>query len=504
MEPFDIRDKPGKRAAADPTGHELEMAVQASNSFGLAMYERLAREAEGENLFWSPVSVSCTLTMAAEGARRETAEEMGRTLALSSSLHRDEGERPWDLMPMHTGMANLIEALQPQSEADTDALRARIEQLRRDMEAVKPEAWELGVEGRFQDVFRELRKSRRLADELNTLQQQVDRYGIRMANALWCEESYEMRPRFLEVIEAHYGSSRANSVNFKSAAEAGRNRINAWVEEQTRHRVRDLLPSGSVNELTRMILTNAIYFKGEWREPFEPSHTKLRPFTLATGESIHVPVMADSLLRARYGAFDENGKLFFTPEEVEVNSPEPEGSGPKGWAVVEIPYKGGEISMLCAAPNRSDGLHAIEAHFAAGRLESWVRSLKGRKVNVVLPRFRLETGYSLKARLQALGMVRAFELPSGNSGAQFDGMTASRVPDDRLFLSEVFHRAFVEMDEKGTEVAAATAEMNDELAVMPATRPHVPTFRADRPFFFAIRHAPTRVILFMGRTMRPE
>ncbi|MBD3219596.1 hypothetical protein GF314_00010 [bacterium] len=214
---------------------------------------------------------------------------------------------------------------------------------------------------------------------------------------------------------------------------------------------------------------------------------------------------------ARYAAFAGDGAAFATPQRVPAHgSVDPDDPlGPArypdddGFTMVELPYKGGRLAMLVIAPRRHDGLAAVEAHLSAATLAEWTARLEARAVHVWLPRFRLETKYRMNEPLQALGMARAFRDPREPDGARFDDLTTSTDPRDRLFVSVVAHKAFVEVTEEGTEAAAATAVAMALPTAAPATVPFTPEFRADRPFLVLIRDVETGAVMFMGRVMRP-
>jgi serine protease inhibitor len=208
---------------------------------------------------------------------------------------------------------------------------------------------------------------------------------------------------------------------------------------------------------------------------------------------------------ARYAAFRADGTLFPTPREVGLDSRDDPADpklypGDGGFQLAELPYKGGQLSMVILLPHSRGGLAALERQLDAGRLAAWISRLEHRRTGVYLPRFGLEQGRELRAPLEAMGMKRAFV----SGSAQFDGMTAGTNPADALFVGAVLHKAFLEVNEKGTEAAAATAVVVPMLAAAPKrTMPFVPTFRADRPFLFLIRDGSSGAILFIGRFARP-
>jgi serpin B len=297
-------------------------------------------------------------------------------------------------------------------------------------------------------------------------------YELRVANRLFGTAGLRYEPPFLELTRQRYGAP-LEPIDFTGAPEPSRARINAWVASATRERIRDLLPPGSITGRTRLVLTNAVYFKGAWLRPFDPGVTSPRDFVAMGGARIPVPMMTQVGAFA-YGAVD-------------------------GVRVLELPYVGGELAMVVVLPDAVDGLPAVEARVTPVTVERWVRALAPQpEVVVGLPRFRIETpeAIRLKDPLRALGMVLAFE----DGGADFGGI--SRDPSlPGLFIDDVYHKAFVAVGEEGTEAAAATAVTVPRAAGRPpAPRP---TFVADHPFLFLLRDVRTGALLFWGRVEQP-
>ena len=496
-------------------------AVQASNDFAVDLYRVLAGEKPDANVFFSPFSLTSALAMTAEGARRETAAEMGTVLRLPSHLRRageDAQQIPWNFGPLHAGISELNRSLVGTDEATTAATRRRIAALKERLAASNAKAAEAGRQDKWEERSRAAAESRQIAAELGGLLEQVDRYEIRIANALWGDQAYPFREEFLATVAKYYGTGGVSSVDFRTQAEATRLRINRWVAQQTGERIQELIPTGMLTALTRLVLTNAIYFKGEWSEPFAEADTKPRDFTLADGTTRKVPLMdGRGCGSARYAAFNGDGSFFVTPGELPVERDPKAGAdqtgrpaAPRtypaedGFAMVELPYKGGELALVLIAPFRAGGLPQIERRLSAKVLRQWIDRLERRAVDVLLPRFTLETDYSLNGPLARLGMERAFTQPSLPRGAQFDGMVSSRDPLERLYVTAVLHKAFLEVNEKGTEAAAATAVIMAAEAGPPTTRPFTPTFRADRPFILLIRDTASGTILFLGRVTHPD
>ncbi len=497
------------------------MFVQANNEFATGLYHQLASENDGENLFFSPYSMFNVLAMAAEGARGVTAEEMGAVLRFPSGLRRsDQGgtEIPWDLGPLHAGISGFNAWIRSGDEGSDTEIRAQIKETRMKLYDIGKRAEELERQGLRQEQNEVAEEARRAEAEFKALLAQADPNEIRVANALWGEKTCPFRKEFVEAIEEHYQTGGVFPVDFKRDAEGARQRINNWVEGQTNHRITDLIPQGLLHELTRLILTNAIYFKGEWLEPFDEAMTRPLDFTRSDGSAREVPMMiARDIESACYAAFNADGSFFNTPLEVTYKSlfesllasaeepvGRPEYPDADGFAMLELPYHGRHLSMVLIAPNRYDGLAVIEQSLSAETLKGWIKQRKERNVHVFLPRFKLDTSYQMSGTLQELGMMRAFMNPLEDGGAQFAGMTMSDDPDYQLYISEVCHNAFVDVNEKGTEAAAATdVIMDGATGIDPLTVPFTPTFKADRPFIFIIRDTSAGTILFMGRVTRP-
>jgi serine protease inhibitor len=346
------------------------------------------------------------------------------------------------------------------------------------------------------------RKEGDIVRRINKLLNQVDLTQITIANSLWGETTYPFRQIYIDRVSKFYGMDALRSADFKGAFDTERMRINTWVEEITRDRIKDLLPPGSLNQDTRLVLANAIYFKGQWVKPFEMEKTQNEDFTLASGQKTKVPMMKETMKPARYGAFNADGSFFNTPENVRPGDNTPRYPGEGGFSIIELPYRGGKLAMVILVPNSPAGLGAIERQLNAKNLDGWIGLLKWRDVYVNVPKFKSETQYNLNGTLQALGMKSAFMMPALAGGANFTGMADTQNKDEQFYISTVQHKAFVAVDEKGTEAAAATAAV----AYLQGTYdsgPFTPVFRADRPFLFLIRDVKTGCILFTGRIMKP-
>ncbi len=291
-------------------------------------------------------------------------------------------------------------------------------------------------------------------------------YQLDTANALWGQQGLGYRPDFLKLTETYYRAG-LHPVDFAGNPEGARKAINAWVEERTREKIKDLIGPGAITPATDLVLTNAIYFKGAWSVPFAKSATKDEDFTTTGDKRTPVPMMHRS------------GHLNYF-----------EGDG---FQALGLPYAGEALSMVVLLPKAVDGLAAFEASLTGPKLDGWLAKLADRQVDVALPRFRLECGFQLKDALTALGMPLAF-----SPEADFSGIAEDR----KLFISAVIHKAFADVNEEGTEAAAATAVMMTRSMARVPSKPVV--FRADHPFLFLIRDNRSGSILFLGRVTNPK
>jgi serpin B len=296
---------------------------------------------------------------------------------------------------------------------------------------------------------------------------------LRVANRLFGEKSYAFDPGYVERTRAAFGAP-LEPLDFKGAAEAARQHINAWVAGETRNRITDLIPPDGVNAMTRLVLANAIYFLGDWMQPFAKEATAPAPFWTSKSDQKDVPTMRQSA-SLRFAAAG-------------------------GAKVVELPYQGGDLAMTFVLPDARDGLDAVEAGLTHAVLDGWTGALAFKQVDVWIPRIEINPTepLSLGSILAAMGMPLAFD----EGKADFTGIANPASPADRLFISRAFHKAFVKVDEKGTEAAAASAVvMQPESAHFPAEPPM--EFHADHPFLFFLRDLRSGMILFMGRVNDP-
>ncbi len=292
-------------------------------------------------------------------------------------------------------------------------------------------------------------------------------YKLDVANSLWGQEGYPFLQSFLTILNDQY-ETPLELVDFAGAPEQARKRINTWVADRTTNRIKNLIPPSGINSLTNLVLVNAIYFKGFWKYPFKESKTRNDEFLLTDGNSVPVRMMVQA------GHF-QYAKL-----------------KKHGLQILELPYDSGQISMIVLLPRKTDGLASLEMALDAKRLEGWLNKMEGTRVEINFPRIKFTTRILLKEILAQMGMSSAF-----SKASDFSAMDGTKL----LFISEVFHEGFAEINEQGTEATAATA--GDMRLRGMGHAPPPPVFRADHPFLFLIRDNVTGVILFIGRVADP-
>jgi serpin B len=290
-------------------------------------------------------------------------------------------------------------------------------------------------------------------------------FRLNIANALWVQKGYELLQDFLELNQKYYQANLL-SLNFYDDPEGSRIKINGWVEDKTEGKIQDLLPAGTVKTITRLVLTNTIYFKAEWQHTFSPHKTKEQDFWITPEEKTKVQMMSQ---KERFGYFEN-----------------------ETFQILEMPYIRQDLSMVVFLPKKKDGLPELESKLNTENIAKWSSSLTRQQVNVHFPKFTTSQNIDLKRNLKALGMVDAF-----THNADFSGIE----PKKELYITDALHKAFIDVDELGTEAAAATA-VSVGVTSMPPPKV-VPKFRADHPFFYLIRDNKTSSILFMGRLTQP-
>jgi serpin B len=301
---------------------------------------------------------------------------------------------------------------------------------------------------------------------LGAMNEKNPNYQLSVANALWAQQGRNLQQDYLKLVEANYAAG-FHQVDFEKSPEAARNTINKWIENQTNDKIQDMLAPGVVNSTTRLVLTNAIYFKGDWLDAFDKSDTSYADFHPSSTQAVNAPLMH---ITSNFNYFD--GGTF---------------------QALELPYKGNALTMVVLLPKNVDGLPALEKSLTPDALTKWIGKLGPEpKELVTLPRFTMTQQFELGDTLSAMGMPDAF-----SGAANFSGMTGKR----DFFISAAIHKAFVDVNETGTEAAAATSiEMR---ATAMRYEPPSIVFKADHPFLFLIRDTRSGSILFLGRVVDP-
>ena len=401
--PAQVEHLSSKLARAQPTSNDDDLRAAAAATNAFALDLYRQWKKENANLVFSPYSIALALAMTESGARGETADELRRALHLTLSGDRLHG-----------------------------ALNALDQQI---THATSPVPGTAPLE-------------------------------ITVANSLWGQAGYPFRSPFLDLLARHYGAG-LRRVDYGRDPEEARVAVNAWAEEATNGRVKDVIPDGVIDSLTRLVLADAIWFKAQWAREFSSQDTREAGFHTVDGRTVRVPMMSQKDHKFLYGTGD-------------------------GYQVAELPYWGGyTMTAILPAAGR---FAELERTLSPARLDEILSSLHQAVLDLQLPKFEFDADASLKDALAALGVTAAFQPPSGSAGADFTGMTEAR----ELFLRDVFHKAFISVDEHGTEAAAATAMVLEAVSGAPPAVMHI-----DRPFLFLIRHQASGTILFMGRVTDP-
>jgi serpin B len=388
-----------RETAPDVSEADLALLIEGNSAFAFELYQAL-REEEG-NLFYSPHSISVALAMTYAGARNETAEQMAATLQFLLEQER-----------LHPAFNWLDAELASRGE---------------------------GAQGQDGKGFR-----------------------LNIVNAIWGQKDYGFLSTFLDVLAENYGAG-LRILDFITETEKSRLTINQWVSDQTEGRIEDLIPQGAIDALTRLVLTNAIYFNAAWEYPFDEDTTADGPFYLLDGGQVTVPMMKQT---------ESCGYA--------------EG---EGYQAVELQYDGNELSMVILLPEAGK-FETFEEGLQAQQVGDIISGLQPTEVALTMPKFEFDSEFSLRDTLAGMGMPIAF-----SGAADLSGMTGTR----NLYITEVLHKAFVSVDEAGTEATAATAVIVGETAV-PGQSVEV---TLDHPFVFLIRDIETGAILFVGRVLNP-
>jgi serpin B len=302
-----------------------------------------------------------------------------------------------------------------------------------------------------------------LISQLNAVQKETD-VELRVANAIWVQKGYQFLNEFFRIVQQYYRADLMQ-VDFSSAAESARQAINAWVEQQTNEKIKDLLPPKVLNALTRLVLVNAIYFKGFWDNQFKSRDTREMEFWLLTEAAVKVPMMHQE---HQFGYWENE------------------------WLqIMEMPYKEESLSLIVLLPKEKTGITDLEQKLNFENMTAWQSRLRKRKVIVFFPKFKIESQFSLGQTLASMGMPDAFD----PERADFSAMVGQK----ELYISAVIHKAFLEVNEEGSEAAAATGVVVSVTSI--AQSP--PIFKADHPFVFFIRDNKSQSILFLGRVLNP-
>jgi serpin B len=374
--------------------------VDNNSEFAFDLYQALIHQ--GGNIFYSPYSISLALAMTYAGARGETEQQMANTLHFALQQYR-----------LHPAFNSLDLALASRGE---------------------------GAKGKDDKGFR-----------------------LHIVNAIWGQKDYKFLPEFLDVLAENYGAG-LRLLDFVREADQSRITINNWVSDQTEGKIKDLIPQGVIDALTRLVLTNAIYFNAAWLNPFDKELTSNGTFHLLDSGDVTVPMMRQT-----------HSFSYATGD---------------GYQAVELPYDGNQLSMVILLPD-SGKFESLQNSLNAALVNHIVSDLQSRQVDLTIPKFQFESEFSLADTLAAMGMPAAF---SGD--ADFSGMTGNR----ELTISDILHKAFVSVDEAGTEAAAATAVVVGLTAI-----PEQPVqVTVDRPFVFLIRDIQTGAILFVGQVVNPS
>src|SRR6059058_880334 len=399
----------------------FDLAAKATNELAVDLHRQLAKG--DENLCISPYSIENALAMTLAGADGDTRSEMARVLHLTN----DAG-----------------------GPASFAALQHSLEEM----------------SAKTAELVKESKKYGGPSEPIT----------LNIANRLFAQKGYPFRETYLSLVKQNFGGA-FEPINFIADPAAATQHINKWVADQTRDRIRDLIPGGALDKTTRLVLANALYLKAPWAKEFPESATKPEPFFVHGGGPSDVPMMQKTSDRFGYAKRE-------------------------GFTVVSLPYAGDELQFVILLPDEVNGLHSLESKLT-GELLAQCAKLEQRDVDLHLPKFKLQPPtIPLAENFEALGMKTAFDKPPGS--ANFDRI-APRKPNDYLYISQIFHKTFIAVDEKGTEAAAATAvTMMAAAAALRSPPPPPIEVKVDRPFVYAIQHVPSGVCLFLGRVTDPR
>jgi serpin B len=392
------------REASSAPAEDVAAISAAEQAFAARLYQTLA--AGDGNVVVSPLSIHLALAMALGGAEGDTAAEMAAALEVAG----------FDPAALHAALNSLDTALESRNRTDPP------------------------IDDREQKV------------------------QLSVVNSLWGQEGFAFVEEYLDLLARNYGAG-IRLVDFREAAEEARVAINTWVAEETNDRITDLIPQGAIDELTRLVLVNAVYLDATWAHPFDPEATFDAPFFRLDGTEVSVATMHAYQMTSQYAAGD-------------------------GWQAIDLPYTGEELSMVIVVPD-SGRFAEVEAKISAGLLGEVRTALDTAIVDLSLPKFEMRNQLSLVDALRSLGIDQAFDPDT----ADFTGIST----EEQLYVSDVIHEAFIAVDEAGTEAAAATAVIIGTTS-LPTD---IVSLEIDRPFLFFLQDRTTGAILFLGRVVDP-
>ncbi|XP_036273339.1 serpin B10 [Pipistrellus kuhlii] len=397
----------------------MDSLTKSINQFALEFSKKLAESAEGKNIFFSPWGISTSLAMVYLGTRCTTASQIAQVL----QFNRDQDNKSYP---------------EGEKKRKTDFTLGKVEE----------------IHSNFQTLISEINNP-------------SNAYILKTANGIYAEKTYPFLNKYLEDMKAYFGAE-PQPVNFLGASDQIRKEINSWVESQTEGKIPNLLPDDAVDSATRMVLVNALYFKGTWEHQFLVQDTTEKPFRINKTTSKPVQMMS---MKKKLPVFH-------------IEKPQAIG--------LQLYYESRALSLFILLPEDISGLDELEKAITFEKLSEWTSAdmMEMYDVKLHLPKFKLEESYDLKSALSSMGMSDAFS----QNRADFSGMS----PEKNLFLSNVFHKSFVEINEEGTEAAAGSGSEVGFRIRLPSIE-----FSADHPFLFFIRHNKTNSILFYGRFCSP-
>ncbi len=471
-----------------------KIIVKANSDFAIKLYQKFNDQIGlEENLIFSPYSLSNALLMVTEGARGQTAQELGQALGFPPELSRigsDNQNLPWQMSTIRNGFKSLQDNLKNNSN-ESHNLRKKIDNLKRKIDSFDQNSTQSET----------IKHNQRVA-QYNSLNTKLDETKLNIANSIWAGQNLPIKAPWKHQITTTYGVESIQQCDFEKQPEAERQKINNWVTKQTQGQINNLIASGAIDESTRSVIVNAIAFQSTWAKPFHPGLIKPHPFSLVSGKTKQVTLMESrSDQTIRYAAFNEDGSTFHTPLEIPIKGTLPATyPDENGFAMIQKPYKGNKFSMIALSPNDPSKFHQLQSKINASNLTKWTNELQNRSTHVLIPRFTIESEPKTKKALTSLGIQQMFDSTKANLSGISEGV------DYPNYISDIIHKAKINVNAKGTIAAAATIIAKEPVDSAPfevAARPFTPTFRADRPFIFLIKENKTGTILFLGHVADP-